>query len=237
MQRSSSIVLVHLPFPWHPLCPLLLTARTRMPSRLRLPRTDHSSDLKAANAQDLASLTAADVLPLHSRFHVHYGSLLDVPADALVNAANEGLEGGGGVDFIIHARAGSELAAACRSLPRRAVCYRRRSAHPWLQTAVTQVRATHCRTLLRRAGETSTQFAATMLRELHDAGVGEAAAKCRLSMHQYRILWISYAASRTSGDHYNQCLATKRCIWHADNGGRFQRPRATNMEKNHRRLG
>ena len=78
-------------------------------------RRDHPPELIEANRRDASSEFAVRFSP--KKFSLHCGNILDVEAEAIVNAANEGLCGGGGIDGVIHAACGPALLEECMAIP------------------------------------------------------------------------------------------------------------------------
>ncbi len=86
-------------------------------------RNDHPNELKRKNAGDVAlfleSTQEQNVQRIDGAvLQVIRGDITKISVHAIVNAANEVLEGGGGIDQTIHSMAGPGLAEECKLFPK-----------------------------------------------------------------------------------------------------------------------
>ncbi|KAA5546223.1 O-acetyl-ADP-ribose deacetylase [Roseiconus nitratireducens] len=110
----------------------------------------------------------------HGTVELVLGNIVDQQVDAIVNAANTGLLGGGGVDGALHRAAGPELLESCRALP----VDREGRRCPTGAVRTTPAGALDARYVIHAVGpffnESSAQKCERQLRDVHQAALAAA---------------------------------------------------------------
>ena len=132
-------------------------------------------------------------------FHLVHGDITKLAVDAIVNAANNSLLGGGGVDGAIHRAAGPELLAECRTL----VVVKPAKPSSLALSPACQVRDPHRGPIWRGGNHWRAGIAHRLLPKLSGTGFVPSLQECGLSLDLLRGLRLPQGpGSEGGGGHH-----------------------------------